>query len=81
MDLFNRRAVSLAVTVVVIAVSLVVGASMIPVITSVANGSAYNVTAGEITSAQKTLIDLVPTIFILILVVGGAMELVGRVRD
>jgi len=29
---------------------------------------------------DKTLVDLVPTIFILILVVGGAMELVGRVR-
>lgn len=79
--MFRNRAVSLAVTVVVIAVALIVGASMIPVIMSAANGSAYNVTAGEISSSQKTLIDLVPTIFILILVVGGAMELVGRVRD
>lgn len=73
---FGRRAASLAVTVVVIAVSLVIGASLIPVILSTTNSSALGVTG-----SNKTLVDLVPTIFILILVVGGAMELVGRVRD
>lgn len=73
---FGRRAASLAVTVVVIAVSLVIGASLIPVILSTANSTAL-----AVTGSNKTLVDLVPTIFILILVVGGAMELVGRVRD
>jgi len=76
MRLFNRRAASLAVTVVVIAVSLVIGASLIPVIMSSANSSALGVEG-----SNKTLVDLIPTIFILILVVGGAMELVGRVRS
>ena len=73
---FGKRAASLAVTVVVIAVSLVIGASLVPVILSTANSTALGVTG-----SNKTLVDLVPTIFILILVVGGAMELVGRVRD
>lgn len=73
--MFGRRAASLAVTVVVIAVALVIGASLIPVILSTANSTALGVTG-----SNKTLVDLVPTIFILILVVGGAMELVGRVR-
>jgi len=76
MRLFNRRAASLAVTVVVIAVSLVIGASLIPVIMSSANSTALGVSG-----SNKTLVDLIPTIFILILVVGGAMELVGRVRS
>jgi len=73
---FGKRAAFLAVTVVVIAVSLVIGASLVPVILSTANSTALGVTG-----SNKTLVDLVPTIFILILVVGGAMELVGRVRD
>jgi len=73
--MFGRRGASLATSIVMIAVALVVGASMIPVILSSANASAFGVTG-----SNKTLLDLVPTIFILVLVVGGAMELVGRVR-
>ena len=73
--MFGRRGASLAVTVVVIAVALVIGSSLIPVILSTANATALGVTG-----SNATLLNLVPTIFILILVVGGAMELVSRVK-
>jgi len=67
--------VSLAIAIVTIAVALVVGASMIPTILNSTNATALGVTG-----SNATLLNLVPTIFILILVIGGAMELVSRVK-
>ena len=66
---------SLAIAIVTIAVALVVGASMIPTILNSTNATALGVTG-----SNATLLNLVPTIFILILVIGGAMELVSRVK-
>lgn len=73
--LFNRRGISLASAIVAIAVAIVVGAAMIPAVLN-----STNATAMGVTGSNATLLNLVPTIFILVLLIGGAMELVSRVK-
>lgn len=74
-SVFGRRGASLTVAIVTIATALVVGAAMIPVILSSTNATAFGVTG-----SNKTLLNLVPTIFFIVLIVGGLMEIMGLVK-
>jgi len=69
------RAASLAVGIVAIFVALLVGAAMLPTIISSSNATSLGATG-----AMRSLLDLVPMIFVIILIVGGLMEIVGRMR-
>lgn len=56
-------------------IAIVIGTSLISVVQSTANSTALG-----LTGSQKTLVDLLPLLFILMIVVAAAMAVVAQVE-
>lgn len=56
-------------------IAIVIGTSLISVVQSTANADALN-----LTGSQRTLVELLPLLFILMIVVAAAMAVVAQVE-
>lgn len=64
-----------AAVLVMACIAIVIGTSLISVVTSTANSTALG-----LSGPQKTLVDLLPLLFILMIVVAAAMAVVAQVE-